>query len=162
MKNRYYIDPYKFGIALGTIAVCVLLCIWNLTRGQPEGLFFLLPALPFVYVAWLYGAILEVDPEQLRLTRFGKTARSVSWTELAEMGVVGTKVFNKGNPDKTGNLYIYFSRAPLEEEERFQLALKWPPKEQLYLLYTKERMDAIRPLWFGKVQAYNTGKLKDF
>lgn len=162
MKNKYFADPYKFGVALGTVAVCLVLCLWNVLRGEPRGLWFLLPALPFVYVAWLYGAVIETSPEGVSQKRVGVPARTLAWPEVAEMGVVGTKVFNRGSPNKTGALYIYFSPVALDEESRFQLALKWPPKEQLYMLYLKERMDAVRPLWFGKVQAYNTGKLKDF
>lgn len=162
MKTRFYVDPYKFAVALATIVVCVLLCLWNVLRGQIMGFLFLIPAAPFVYVALLYGTQLEVTPDSISAIRFGKTVRTVPWSNIAEMGVVGTKVFNRSNPDKTGNLYIYFSGQLLDEDARFQLALRWPPKEQLYMLYTKERMDSVRPLWFGKVQTYNTGKLKDF
>ena len=158
MKNRFFVDPYKLGAAAGTVLVCLLLCLWNLFRGVPLGLLFLLPALPFIYVAWLYGSVVEIREDEIRVLRAGRNARSLSWAETAEMGVLGTKVFNRSNPEKTGTMYIYFSPVALDEDSRFQLALKWPPKEQIYLLYTKERMDYIRPLWEGKVQKYNTGK----
>ena len=156
-KNRFIADPYKLAAAVGTVAVCVLLCLLNVLRGDARGLLFLVPALPFLYVAYLYGAAVEVLPGEIRVIRFGKVARSLPWPEVAEMGVAGTRVFNRNHPSKTGALYIYFSPVRLGEEERFQMALKWPPKEQIYLLYTKERMDSIRPLWFGKVEKFNTG-----
>ena len=162
MNKRYFVDPYKLGISIGTIAVCLLLCLYNVFRVQFLGFLFLLPALPFLYIAVLYGSILEVDTEGVRCIRLGRTIRTMPWTEIAELGVVGTKVFNRGNPDKTGELYIYFSLVQMEEQERFRMALQWPPREQLYLLYTKERMDFIRPLWFDEVRIYNTGKLKKF
>ena len=158
MKNRFFADPYKLAAAAGTILVFLLLCLWNVLRGDLFGFFFLLPALPFIYVAYLYGTMVEVREDQLMIRRPGKAVRSLPWTEIAEMGVIGTKVFNRSNPEKTGALYIYFSLVALDDESRFQMALKWPPKEQVYLLYTKERMDYIRPFWFGKVQKYNAGR----
>ena len=59
-------------------------------------------------------------------------------------------------------MYIYFSPVVLSEEDRFDLALKWPPRDQIYLLFTKERMDLIRPLWNNDVAVYNTGKKTKF
>ena len=158
MKNRFFADPYKLAAAVGTMAACLLLCLLNLLRGDLWGLLFLIPGLPFLYVAYLYGTVVEVAAEEIRVFRLGRQVRAMPWAEVAEMGVAGMKVFNKNNPDKTGALYIYFSPVELDEEGRFRMALKWPPKEQIYLLYTKERMDYIRPFWFGKVQQYNAGK----
>ena len=163
MKQEYVLDPIKFGVSCATVSICVLLAAFLFLRGERAGLFFLLPALPFVYVASVYGSRLIVSPEGLILSRpWKKEAVSLPWSSVKEMGVVGTKVFNHGNADKTGSLYIYFSEKSLTEDERFRTALEWPPKDMLFLLYTKERMDAIRPLWTGKVQAYNTGELKNF
>ena len=158
MKNRFLADPYKLAAAIGTMAVCVFLCLLNLCRGNLPGLLFLLPALPFLYVAWLYGAVVEVTEEKISVYRFRRLVRELPWSEVAEMGVTGTKVFNQHNPAKTGPLYIYFSPVRLDEDSRFQMALKWPPRDQIYLLYLKERIDYIRPFYFGKVQQYNTGK----
>ena len=109
MKNRFFADPYKLAAAAGTILVFLLLCLWNVLRGDLFGFFFLLPALPFIYVAYLYGTMVEVREDQLMIRRPGKAVRSLPWTEIAEMGVIGTKVFNRSNPEKTGALYIYFS-----------------------------------------------------
>ncbi len=158
MKNRFFVDPYKLAAAIGTVVLCLMLCLLNLFRGDLRGLLFLIPALPFIYVAWLYGAVVEVTEERVTLYRFGRQVRTLPWAEVAELGVIGTKVFNKNNPAKTGALYIYFSPVKLDEDSRFRMALKWPPKEQIYLLYIKERIDYIRTFFFGKVQQYNTGK----
>lgn len=158
MKNRFFADPYKLAAAIGTMVFCLFLCLLNLFRGNLRGLLFLIPALPFIYVAWLYGAIVEVTAEHVAVYRFGRQVRALPWGEVAEMGVIGTKVLNRNNPSKTGALYIYFSPVQLDEDSRFQMALKWPPKDQIYLLYIKERIDYIRPFFFGKVQQFNTGK----
>ncbi len=148
MEKKFIIDPYKFWIALATIALCVLLsAVIVFAVGDFYGLLFLIPVIPFVYVAYLYGGIISVSPDKIIVKRL-KTEKVITWDELRELGVVNTKLFSGAADTKRNKyMYIYFSKDQLSDDERFKMALEWPPKKQDYLFLTKDRIDYIRPLW---------------
>ena len=89
------------------------------------------------------------------------TAESTaSKAESAETGAAGSKILNKGNPNKTGTVYIYFSPTALDDNERFDMMLKWPPKDKLYLRYSEARLNFIKTGCGMDIVGYNIGKLK--
>ena len=47
----------------------------------------------------------------------------------------------------------------MTEEQRFDMMLNWPPREQLFFLYTEQRINAVQLLWSGEIQTYNSGDL---
>ena len=103
---------------------------------------FSLFAAVFVVICVLYGSTLILDEQGLSLRFFGLPLRAMRWSEIAEVGVVGLKVFNNNDAKRTGTRYIYFSPRPLDKDARFRLALEWPPRDMLYLCYSKERLQA--------------------
>lgn len=113
----------------------------------------------FVYVSVLYGSTLTLDEAGLRRSFFGLRLHTVPWSAIAEVGVVGLKVFNNNDPKRTGTLYLYFSPRALDKDSRFKLALEWPPRDMLYLCYTKDRAAAVRALWSGPIKTFNAGDL---
>lgn len=84
----------------------------------------------------------------------GKT-RSYRWEDIKEVGVIGTKVFPKTSSNKGGRKYIYFSPEELDEDSRFDLALKWPPKIP-YTSHSDGKLDAVMLIWRKPVAYYNT------
>lgn len=84
----------------------------------------------------------------------GKT-RSYRWEDIKEVGVIGTKVFPKTSSNKGGRKYIYFSPEELDEDSRFDLALKWPPKIP-YTSHSDAKLDAVMLIWRKPVAYYNT------
>lgn len=158
MKHRYFIHPLKFGVALCTVAACAVLAMAAASAGSwiPAALFGAAAAL-FLFVSVLYGSTLTLDEKGLSRSFFGIPMHRMPWTEIAEVGVVGLKVFNNNDPKRTGTRYIYFSPHTLDKDGRFRLALEWPPRDMLYLCYTKERATAVQSLWNSTIQTYNAG-----
>jgi hypothetical protein len=103
------------------------------------------------------GAVIIVAKDEIRKTFWGITLSRVSWAMVQEVGVVGTKIFKASDTKLQGERYIYLSPKKLDENERFQLALKWPPRNMVYFYYTKERMDQIQLIWDNVVDSYNAG-----
>ena len=116
-------------------------------------------AVLFIFVAFLYGSTITLDAKGLSRSFFGIPICSVSWSEIAEVGVIGLKVFNNNDTKRTGTRYIYFSPLPLDKDSRFRLALEWPPRDMLYLYYSKERAAAVQSLWNRTIETYNAGNL---
>ena len=47
----------------------------------------------------------------------------------------------------------------LTEEQRFALALKWPPKGMIFLRFSPERVAQVQSISQKYVEHYNTGNL---
>ena len=80
------------------------------------------------------------------------------WENVMEVGVIGTKVFPKASEDKRGRKFLYFSPKELDEDARFQLALKWPPSIP-YTSYSKEKLETTALIWKKPISYYNTPDL---
>ena len=158
MHQSYRVDTGKYIVSLLTCVAFVALAAVSIFIGRPlSALALMLLAAFFFCVAVAYGRTLTMDSESIRCAFWGIPMRSITWQEIAEVGIVGVKVFNNNNPKNTGRRYIYFSPEPLDNDSRFRLALEWPPRKMPYLLYSKERIDAIQMLWRRKIETYNAG-----
>lgn len=160
MQYRYRICPQKAAAALLTSAMALVLLATMLYLHEWLGsLLCLLIALVFGGIAALYGATVTLTAQGVtrRLGRWELGA--VRWEELREVGVVGTKVFNRSDPKKYGRRFIYFSPERLDEDRRFRLALEWPPGRMLYLEYDKARLEAVQMFWNSDIAEYNCGDI---
>lgn len=125
-----------------------------------EGIVFAAFAVIYGVIAVMTGSSLYIGGKYLEQRFLGIRIRSLAWQDVKEVGVVGTKVFNKGNPDKTGSLYIYFSPAVMDDDERFQMCVRWPPKKAMYMQYTHKRITAVQSLWDKPLELFNVGSLE--
>ena len=114
----------------------------------------------FACLALLNGATIHVDEAGIYKSIFGFVTVQWKWEEIHELGVCGTRVFNIHHPEKTGSLYIYFSRNKMNEQERFDMIFKWPPRDKVYFVYNKKHLKALQMLSDGKIEAYNVGDLR--
>lgn len=161
IRNDFCIHPGRLFACSFTVISCLLLGITYIVLKNWLGVLVtgIIAAL-FIWQGFIYGPWLSITPNGIRKHIFGWTLKTVPWEEVREVGVVGTKVFNKHNPEKTGTLYIYFSPKAMTDEERFQLALDFPPKDMLFLQHEKDREDVVQILWNRKMVGYNIGKLR--
>lgn len=158
MKNTYMIYPFKFCISVATSLTSFLLAISMLLINRLGSfLLFLIIAIVFLAVALINGSKLTIDDKGVRRTLFGKTLYQYSWEEIAEVGVIGTKVFRNDDKKDVGSRHLYFSREVLTDEERFRMVLQWPPRNKLYMLYNTERLSAVQSYWSGKIETYKAG-----
>lgn len=158
MKNRYLVHTFKFVVALATCILCLVLA--GVMVYLREWIALPILALIFVifaYVTVLYGSVVSVDEKGVHLTFLGISRRSVPWSDIREVGIVGVKVFNNNEPKLTGSRYIYFSPRTMDDAARFKLALEWPPKDMLYVSYARQRVEEIQLLWTGPIETYNAG-----
>ena len=161
MEKKYFVNPIEFTAAISTVAIAaVIACCLLYIRRPVSALVFFVIALLFFKVSLTAGAIITINPNGINRSVLGKVRNTFTWDEISEVGVAGSRIFNKGNKEKSGTLYIYFSKTPMTDEERFQMMLKWPPKDKIYLEHDKYRMDFIQTMYGKKVQTYNTGSLK--
>lgn len=114
----------------------------------------------YAVLAFRNGQIVRISPESVELRLFSVPRNSFGWNEIQEVGVAGTKILNAANTNRTGAKYIYFSPRMMTEEERFNMCLKWPPKDVIYIRYNAERIDRVMKRWKKEVVLYNTGKLR--
>lgn len=159
-QQSFIVHGFKFAVALFTMAVCLALAVY---AGWQHNwillVVFLLIAAAFAFVCFSYGSILTLDETGVRRSFLGIPLRTMSWADIAEVGVVGLKVFNNNDPKHTGTRYIYFSPRTLDKDARFKLALEWPPRDMLYISYTHPRVEMIQMLWSGPIETYNAGNL---
>ena len=180
MEHRYIVHPAKLAASLPT----GILLLWGgvaqlSTRLWWCGLLFIAFGVLFLLVAALYGRVVHVGPSGVRWTLLGRELRSRTWEQIGEIGVVGTRVFNGSGgrnaapsgqsgreglfgPAKRSHIgtpYLYFSEESLTEEQRFTLALKWPPRNMIFLRFTAERVAYVQSSSRKYVEHYNTGDL---
>lgn len=161
MQKKYFVNPIEFTAAITTVIVTAVIAVCLLSIKRPvSALVFFFISLIFTKVSLTTGAKITINPEGVSRSVFGKVTKSFAWDQISEVGVAGSRIFAKGNKEKNGTLYIYFSQVPLTDQERFQMMLKWPPKDKIYLEHDKYRMDFIQTMYGKKVQKYNTGSLK--
>lgn len=157
---RYRVNTLKYAAGLFTSIGCIFLFfLAAVSRAWLSALFFLAAAAVFLLITVLYGAIVTIDIDGIHRSFWHIPMQEIRWEQVKEVGVVGTRVFNNNDPKHTGTRYLYFSLRCMDDHARFRLALEWPPKEMLYLQYSRERLDVVRQFWFGPVESYNAGDL---
>lgn len=160
MKRSFVVHPIKLTVSLFTSAVTLILSISAMTtKNIVAAVIFMAIALVFLGTCLVFGSVLTIDRDGVRRSFLGLTLRTLSWQEVAEIGVAGTKVLKKADSDRTGELYIYFSPVPLDDQARFEMMLKWPPQEQIFMYYTAARARAVMECTEKGIETYNAGKL---
>lgn len=161
MEQTYFVSPREFAVSAATAAGSAAIAVICIILGRYlSALVFAVITLVFLKMTLDAGARLSVGQTGITRRLFGKITHQISWEELSEVGIAGSKVFNKGNPAKTGTVYIYFSKEPMDDQERFNMMLKWPPKDKLYLSYNRSRLDFVKTVSGKEITGYNIGKLK--
>ena len=64
-----------------------------------------------------------------------------------------------GKKKKTGDKYLYFSPEKLDADERFQMIVKWPPKDKLYAEYSERLLAYALAIWGKELETYNVEDL---
>jgi hypothetical protein len=160
MKYNYMVHTLKFVVSLLLFILFAAVCICLFVLGRPfSATVFAILAFIFIVVSLLSGSVISIDATGICHRTCGITVKSLQWENIAEVGVIGTKVFNKHHPSKTGTIYIYFSETPMTDQERFAMMLKWPPLRKIYMCYTSKRFSSVQTLWDNKIIIYNIGNL---
>ena len=132
---NYIVDTFKFIIScICSAAFAGLTILFFILNIWIPGVISLALMIVYIFAAFKNGQIVHIDSDRIyRL--FPHDGAGLNWSSVREVGVVGLKVL--GNPDKkhTGSKYIYFSDHAISEEDLFQMCLKWPPEDILYIRF---------------------------
>ena len=112
----------------------------------------------FAVIAVLNLKRIVISEEKIEVRPLPGKAKVYTWADISEVGVIGTKVFPKTASNKGGRKYIYFSPKELDEDSRFDLALKWPPKIP-YTSFSNAKLEAVSFIWQKEIAYYNTGDM---
>ena len=162
MHHRFIVDKEKTSTALAVSIFCLIVAaiLLPMERTVSAVVFFVIGVL-FAAIAAVNGEVLHLDVNGITKTLLGITLHHVDWSQIKEVGVCGTNPLNKGQPKKTGRLYIYCSVEKMDDGKRYDMILNWPPKqkEQLYFTFSPKRLEALRLLWQEEMAEYNIGDL---
>ena len=128
--------------------------------------FFLAFVLFFGIIAAFYGMLVIVTPEGVCQRFLFIPVRRLTWDEVKEIGVLGSRPPFKGQAAKVskrakkpGMLYFYLSTKELTEDEKFDLVLKWPPFHLCFFRYSQKRFETMQFFADREMKMYNTGAL---
>lgn len=157
-KYRVNNGLFALGIVYSAFLLTIAVTLAVMKRPLSAVIFFLL-SLPFFFLMYRYGSTVCITDEGISLSFLGKERMKMKWDEIGEIAVCGQKIFNAGNKKKTGTLYIIVSREKLDDERRFDMMLKWPPKERIYFRFSREGLFDIQLHYTTPVEKYNIGML---
>lgn len=158
MKCR--VDRLKFigslitaGGGMAAAFVCFYLNYWV------AGFCFMVIAGVYSVMSDHLGAVISIGPAGVQKRYLSGRTRDMEWTEVKEVGIIGLKVLKKRDSMKTGSMYIYLSAEEMTEEVRFDMALRWPPRDVMYFKFSFSLIRNVQQYWKNDVILYNTGAL---
>lgn len=159
MSKIVHVDRVKWA-ALSAFSALFLVCSLSLflVGNLVASVFCLFLAFVYAAAAALNGARICINADGISRRILWFPSKFFRWSQLQEVGVFGTKLFNQRNPNKTGTLYLYFATQAMTDDQRFQMVLRWPPR-QIYLAFHPDDLELIRLFWNGDIIGYNVGNL---
>lgn len=124
----------------------------------PEAPAFLAIAALFLYLFYKNAAFITVTEEFIQFSFLGIKKKRILWSEVKELGLIGENVFSK-KKNNTGDKYIYFSPVQMTSNQRFQMIVKWPPKNMLYMQYSEKALEHTLAIWGKDLKTYHVEDL---
>ena len=145
---RYIINPQKAGLCLFACLVFLFLFFLLLPEGKLLlSVICLLLCILYAYFTCRFLIYLEIDEKGVRNRFLGRTYHDIPWDEIREVGIANMKILNNRQKKKVGELYLYFSKDTMTEEERLGMCLHWPPDDIRYMRYSVSRLKAVQKYW---------------
>lgn len=158
--KSYLVNGVMLSFAFIYIALLLALGVTLIMIGRlGSALIFIILALPFFIVVHRYGSVVSIGKDGIKLSFLHHVYRHFTWEEIEEIDVAGVKVLNRLNPNKCGTIYFIFSKEALDDEKRFDMMLKWPPKDKIYLKFNKDKLMDLQWFYSKPVERYNIGML---
>lgn len=155
-RNHFFVNPFKACTALAVFLFLTVISVCLVTIREYIGAaVFFVVGLLFVPPILQYGRVVTTDSNGVSAAFLGRIMLKFSWNELAEVGVAGSRVFGSRDGKKPGTLYLYFSPSVMTEKEKFDMILKFPPKDKIVLICDTYSYGAVRKYWHGTIKNYN-------
>ena len=157
MTGNYRVNGLTSVVSFLTGGILTAMAVVAFTLGRYWlAALFLLLGIAFLTVGFLNASRIRLEDRGVTRTLLGRKLREIPRGCLREVGVVGLRVF--GDKEKTGTKYIYFSDHEMDEKERFQMCLSWPPKDAIYMAWSPKRQNAVQMFWQGELASCNAGE----
>ena len=118
---------------------------------------FLVLGLIYLAITLIYAPTVTVSEAGVTKALFGKTLRSLSWEQVRQVSVIGTRVAAK--PSKRGGTpFFLFLDRTMSEDDLFAVALKWPPKDIIFLYYDEKSYALVQKYYHDTITTGNFGK----
>lgn len=124
----------------------------------PEAPVFLIIAAIFTYLFYQNASTVTITSESVIQSFFGLRKKELPWADIKELGLIGENVFSH-KQKKTGHKYIYFSTNKMTAKERFDMIVKWPPKNMPYMEYQEKGLEYAMSVWGKELKTYNVEDL---
>lgn len=134
------------GILMAAVSFCLIL------EEKWEGWIFVPFAVLFVVLAAGYGSIVRTRNGCLEHIFLGICIRKMDISGIVEIGIADTDTLSKRKLFRKLHTYIYCSECSMDEQERFMMSVKWPPKDKIYIRYTDHNLRALRKFWDGPIE----------
>lgn len=161
--RKTFKDPAKavfsFTIAVFFISYGVFFCAQEL---YPGAIVFVLLGLLFLAVAVNSATVVLISRKGVECVPVFGRKKSLEWSEIREVGILGTSFLFKENKGKRNRKYIYFSSEKLDEDLRFKLMAAWPSSKVPYITFSKKHFEEVQLLWQKEILFYNVGNLDRF
>ena len=155
-----FVDKIKFIIAGATALVFLLLSIlFLLMHFWILGGIALAGMVIYIVLTAKNGSRVHVSDERLEVRLLWTTQLTVNWCDIREVGICGTKILKAAGSKWSGARYVYFSKTKMDDEERFNMCLEWPPKDKVYFRFNYKRIKKIIRIWGPEIVQYNTKNL---
>jgi len=122
-----------------------------------EAVVFLALSAAFGYVFYLSASVVTIDHERVSVSFLGRPRRSLAWSEIQEVGLIGEGIYSRSRT--SGHKYIYFSPVTMTQPERIKMIRNWPPKEQLYVEYRENTLAYATAVWGKELKTFNVKDL---
>lgn len=158
-RARFLVDPLKCFAGAATFVVLAVVAVVLVVMGEylSAAIFFAVGVL-FIPETLPYAGIVSIDATGVHCARLGRAPLSLAWSDVAEVGAAGSRVFRHGKESSPGRIYFYFSPVEMTDDDRFNMMFRFPPKDKVVLRSSDAARRALRQYWSGPVQEYQTGK----
>lgn len=157
---KVFVDKIKFIIALLTAIVFLLLSVlFLLLHIWFLAIISLVLLVVYLVLAALNGRIVHFNDDFIQVKLLGVKQREVLWSDIREVGIAGVKVLKSKNSGWSGAKYVYFSPVKMNDQDRFNMCLEWPPKDIIYFRFNYKNIKKVIRIWGGDIIQYNTESL---
>ena len=161
--RKTFKDPAKTVISFTVAVFLISYGIYFSTQKLYPGAFvFGTLGLLFLFIAINAATLVLVSENGIECVPLLGRKKSLKWSEIHEVGILGISLLFKENKGKRNRKYMYFSSEELDENRRFKLMAAWPSSKVPYITFCKKNYELVQLCWQKEIIFYNVGNLDLF
>ncbi|GEM_PF-1628793 len=159
-ESKYLVNANLFilGSVYAVFLIIIGISLLTISRFLSAFIFIAL-SIPFFIIVYRYGSYVVINKDGVFLKFLNFERRHFFWNDIKEINIIGSNILNRKNRKRCGTIYIIFSEKTRTEGQNVDMILKWPPKDEIYLKFSKEILLNIQQFYLYPVKKYNVGML---